>query len=257
MNSVLQQILTTGFVEAQDGTRHLVHSSIPVEEGRYLQGLIRDRRPSVSLEIGCAFGVSSLFICEAMREVGGKQHIIIDPFQNDPAHPWGGIGSANLARAGYGTMVELREALSFECLPRLKSEGLRIDFVFIDGQHTFDYVLVDFFLVDKLLNVGGIVVLDDYTYPSIRKVCRYIAANLPYRCIGPQTTFSAPWRSRLISKFAASIPFSHWSKPELKSPERNLRLPPFGRYVAFEKLAEDSIGDAADCNRRWDTHFEF
>jgi predicted O-methyltransferase YrrM len=35
--------------------------------------------------------------------------------------------------------------------------------------HTFDYVLVDFFLTDKLLRPGGIVVIDDYSLPAIYK----------------------------------------------------------------------------------------
>src|SRR5215813_8547482 len=55
--------------------------NISAEEGRFLQELIRAKRPSKSIEIGCAYGISSLFICEALREVGAKSHTIIDPYQ--------------------------------------------------------------------------------------------------------------------------------------------------------------------------------
>jgi hypothetical protein len=77
-----------------------------------------------------------------------------------------------------------------------------IDFAFIDGARTFDYVLVDFFLIDKLLNPGGIVILNDFSYPSIRSVCRYVLSNLHYKCIGPHSRElreRAAWQ-RLVSR---------------------------------------------------------
>jgi len=33
-----------------------------------------------------------------------------------------------------------------------------VDFAFIDGNHVFEYVLVDFFLIDKLLRPGGAII---------------------------------------------------------------------------------------------------
>ena len=47
-----------------------------------------------------------------------------------------------------------------------------------DGMHTFDYVFIDFFYIDKMLNVGGVAVFDDTHFPSTRKVCRFILRNL-------------------------------------------------------------------------------
>jgi len=46
-----------------------------------------------------------------------------------------------------------------------EAQGERIDFAFIDGAHTFDHVLVDFFYIDRMLNVGGIVAFDDVGFP--------------------------------------------------------------------------------------------
>jgi hypothetical protein len=54
------------------------HSNISEEEGSFIQGIIREARPQVSLEVGCAYGVSSLYICEALCEVNAVRHIIID-----------------------------------------------------------------------------------------------------------------------------------------------------------------------------------
>ena len=106
-----------------------------------------------------------------------------------------------LKRAGFWDMIEFHELPSYLCLPELERRGVKIDFAFIDGNHTFDYVLVDLFLIDKLLNVNGIIVLDDANYASVKKVCRYALTNLPYVVSGPAP--SRTWHPalfRLISK---------------------------------------------------------
>lgn len=171
MNEVLRSILSSGSVATEDGKTRSLHSAISREEGEFLQEMIRSARPQVSLEVGCAYGVSSLYICEALREVNAAKHIIIDPHQHSM---WEGIGLNNLRRAGYLDIVDFNEAFSYEYLSHLTENHVTIDLAFIDGNHMFDYVLVDFFLIDKLLRPGGIVIMDDLSYPSIRSVCRYV-----------------------------------------------------------------------------------
>jgi len=70
-----------------------------------------------------------------------------------------------------------------DALPRLCAEGERFDFVFIDGRHLFDCVLVDFFYVDRLLEVGGYVALDDLWMPAVRKVKSFILRNRSYELV--------------------------------------------------------------------------
>jgi hypothetical protein len=48
-------------------------------------------------------------------------------------------------------VLRFYHAPSDEVLPRLCAQHERFDFAFIDGNHRFDYVLVDFFYIDKLL----------------------------------------------------------------------------------------------------------
>jgi predicted O-methyltransferase YrrM len=191
MDEVLRSILSSKSVVTDDGITRPLHSNISEEEGAFIQDIIRSAQPRVSLEVGCAYGISSLYICEALRQVNAAKHIIIDPGQHfphgkGPFSGWEGIGLANLRRAGYADLIEFHEAPSYQCLARMTEEHAKIDFAFIDGAHTFDYVLVDVFLIDKLLKPGGIVIVDDYRYTSIRSVCQYVLLNLPYRYIGPQ-----------------------------------------------------------------------
>ena len=103
---------------------------------------------------------------------------MIDPQQHGPS--WRGIGLANVLRAGYGHFTRLIEEPSYRALPELERSGQHIDFAFIDGWHTFDFGLVDFFYIDRMLNVGGVVAFDDANWPAIRKLCRFVNTNLSY-----------------------------------------------------------------------------
>jgi hypothetical protein len=163
-------------------------------------------------------------------------------------------------------------------LSRLTEERATIDFAFIDGQHTFDYVLVDFFLIDKLLRPGGIVILDDLSYPSIRSVCRYILTNLRYKCVGPQTQelpelaagrrfvsrvrqngiswlLNAPLRRFLVPAWQ----MFEWRLVAPKSTllDSQLNLPEYSNYVALEKLENDLIGEGHHVTRHWTHHIPF
>jgi predicted O-methyltransferase YrrM len=267
MNEVLRSILSNGCVTSEDGKIRTLESAISQEEGDFIQEMIRSARPRVSLEVGCAYGISSLYICEALREVGAGRHIIMDPYQHSE---WEGIGLANLRRAGYLDIADFHEAPSYQYLSRLAEEALKIDFAFIDGHHVFDYVFVDFFLIDKLLRPGGVVILDDLSWPPVRSVCRYVLANLRYKCIGPQMRelpertawrkvmsgvrqdgmsqlLRAPlrrifrpagrmlmWRvGQLVNAPLRRIPGSTTSLTDSR-----LNLPYYSNYVALQKLAD-------------------
>jgi predicted O-methyltransferase YrrM len=262
VNPVLSAILRDGAVEDANGRRVPLQWNIAAEEGRFLQELIRAERPSKSIEIGCAYGVSSLFICEALREVGAKSHTIIDPYQLTTVTEYSsdgyeGIGLLNLRRAGFEDLITFYPELSYRCLPRLEARQETFDFAFVDGMHTFDYVFTDFFYIDKMLPVGGVIVFDDVYYPSIRKLCRYILTNLPYEAIGPQAKRAPMLRrsARRILATAARVPtFARLIRPELSRTDDSL-----GRigYLAMRKTAIDIIGDSAISTRHWEAHNDF
>ena len=131
-----------------------------------------------TLEIGCAYGISSLFICLSAEGRCNFSHTIIDPFQFSQ---WKGIGVNNLKLAGVQN-YKLVEKKSEFALPELleKGEG-KFDFIFIDGWHTFDHTLVDCFYSTRLLRVGGILVIDDVAYPSVARVVNYLKSILAIR----------------------------------------------------------------------------
>src|ERR1700751_859939 len=130
MSSILEEILRTKTVRAPDGTKIPLDYAITTTEGEKLQQLIIEKRPTVSLEVGLCYGISALFIREAMSKVSGKRHIVIDPSQSSG---WQGIGLRNLRGAGFGSLLDFREQESQVALPQLVAEGTKIDFAFIDG----------------------------------------------------------------------------------------------------------------------------
>jgi predicted O-methyltransferase YrrM len=254
VNAVLKEIVETGYTKTPEGESLRVHSSISTDEGLFLQELIRRFKPTLTLEIGLAFGVSALYICEALEKTSNARHTVIDPHQYlDPwgGNGWKGAGLYNLRQAGYGSMVDFIDLPSYQALPQLELSGQKIDFAFIDGWHTFDYSLIDFFYIDKMLRVDGIVVFDDADWPSIRKVCRYVLMNLSYEVV-PQAsspTFSKwwafSWKVDCLNRILkVGDPFL---KPELIRKDKDLGLQ--GNIVAFRKKSEDA--------RKWDFHREF
>jgi predicted O-methyltransferase YrrM len=256
MNPVLSQIVRTGNMVEADGTQHPVHSNIAPEEVLFLAKIVREAKPRVSLEIGLAYGTSALTILDSVDRRTHEKHICIDPYQNRQPD-WGGRGLHNLERAGFSPFVEFHEARSYEVLPRLLAQGETVDFAFIDGWHTLDYVLVDFFFVDKLLRPGGTVVLDDADSPPIRKLLRYVLANLNYSVV---RTLARPLSFRRRAGNAIGAAFSRLGRaarlqrlvnglfrPEFLDPDEQLGLG--SGCVALRKERND--------RRRWDYHVEF
>ena len=254
MTEVLAEIVRTGRVTKASGEELEVHSQVSPGEGAFLQRLVEEVRPQLSLEVGLAFGVSALYLCDALARVGARRHIVIDPNQEggEWGDSWAGVGLENLKRAGHEELVEFHGEPSFRVLPRLESEGMQLDFAFIDGWHTFDFTLVDFFYVDRMLRPGGVVAIDDAQWPSVRKVIRFALTNRGYRvraCFEPEG--SPPFRRRrwLARLARAAGPLRTLLKPEWVDDDDALGLPPASTCVALEKAADDE--------RAWSFHREF
>lgn len=243
MNKVLSTILDEQKVLDLDGTEHLLHSSIDRREVEFLLSLISRYKITNTLEVGCAMGVSSLAICEGISKNSHESiHTIIDPYQTTD---WKSVGIYNLKRAGFQNFRILEKPSEF-ILPKLAQEEFKIDMAFIDGWHTFDHTLVDFFYINRMLKPGGIVVVDDVCMPSVKKVMRMIHTYPSYRYIGGvKVEYSSKTKvlettkdvlRPLIKLFGNSLSQEFVNASLLKS-DRFLGLN--ASVVAFQKVAED------------------
>lgn len=159
---------------------------------------------------------------------------------------------ANLKRAGYDSMVELVHKTSQAALPQLVDRGLRIDFAFIDGLHTFDHALVDFFYIDQLLRIGGVVIFDDTLFRSIRKLARFVATNRSYSVYGFQSDRPNMLRYRLLGSMSVvGKRLSRILRPELAEPDATFGWAQSSRCIAFKKESDDGRQGLVDGHRQF------
>jgi predicted O-methyltransferase YrrM len=258
MNAVLADILTSQ--QVSDGTtsfplRHPDFPDLPVAvdpgEGALLQRIVDGVRPARSLEIGCAYGVSSLYICEALSRLPAPvsassrhaRHIVVDPFQSTQ---WRGIGIKNIRDAGFASLVDFREERSEVALPRLLDEGVTLDFAFVDGWHTFDQVMVEFYFINRLLRVGGVIAFDDANRRSINRVVRHALTYPAYRVYATEHGESARptvlGRSRRALTRVPAI--SGILRPDFLHKDWDLGI--LGTCVAIQKVADDKRSSGWD-----------
>ena len=141
------------------------------------------------IEIGLAYGSSALAIAEALAAAGSNEarHVIVDAYQKQ----FHGSGWAAIVGAGLAGLCSLVQERSQIVLPRLLDDGFVADAAFVDGSHIFHNVFVDLFYLRELVRPGGLVILDDCSYPSVATAARYFEVNAGWR---PEPM---PWPTRL------------------------------------------------------------
>lgn len=144
----------------------------------WLYDLCVSVQAKATLEIGMAFGYSTLYFLAAIARNGSGRHTAIDPFQSAS---WRGIGlahaQATCSEKVWDSAFQLIEDRSDRVSTDLARSHSTFDVIFIDGGHRFDDVLADFYLYAPLCAVGGHMVFDDIWMHSIQTVAAFIRAN--------------------------------------------------------------------------------
>jgi predicted O-methyltransferase YrrM len=225
MNHILADILARKTV-TDGANEYPLNFNMDKAEGELIMAAFRDTRPDVSIEIGCAYGISALFACIGLSANAKPcTHHILDPFQTAHYH---GIGLRNLAKAGFDRFVQLHEVGSEIMLPQLLDANTRIQAAIIDGWHTFDHTMIDFFYINKMLDVGGIIILDDIQYPAVAAAARHILTYPAYELYA-QSPDPKSWstRTKVRQTLSTALPMlkREWDQPTC---------------MAFRKIAEDT-----------------
>jgi predicted O-methyltransferase YrrM len=157
-------------------------TSIPTTEGECLSKWVAKEKATNTIEVGLAYGFSALHIGEGLllSNVANPKHTVIDAFQAQE-DKYAKVGLNILVKAGLGEIIEFYGEKSEIVLPRLLSEYRKFDFAFIDGCHLFDCVFLDLFYLGQLVKKGGIIFLDDYDKPAIRKAATFFVKNLDWK----------------------------------------------------------------------------
>lgn len=152
----------------------------------------------VIVEIGCAAGRSTICLGGGSR-VGNKVRVYaVDPFNGGGGTPdptWWNMKDEGTPdkkyyvnqHVSFGPFWENVKKFSLEDiihpivdyseLAVKKYLGDPIEFLVIDGDHRYNYVKLDVELWSPFLVSGGIIALDDYTYPGVSRVRKEIISD--------------------------------------------------------------------------------
>jgi predicted O-methyltransferase YrrM len=155
-------------------------TKISISQGLWLYNFCIDHKVLRTLEVGLAYGFSTLYFIALLAKHRDGHHTAVDPYANKD---WRGIGLAKVAPAieklglDPAQRFEFFEERSDHAAIDLHRRGSRFDLIFVDGNHRFDDVLVDFYLYDPLCRAGGFIVFDDMWMSSVRSVASFISSN--------------------------------------------------------------------------------
>lgn len=161
-----------------DGKKHSIDPAIGISpaEGMWIYELCRQIKPQATLEIGLAYGFSTLCFLAALTANSRGHHTSIDPYQTKRPGRWAGIGLAH----GMGLGAErfrFIEKRSFTALSHLADSSECFNIIFVDGRHFFDVVVTEFTLSAELCSMGGYIILDDMWLPAIQRAVAFLRKN--------------------------------------------------------------------------------
>jgi predicted O-methyltransferase YrrM len=242
MNELLLKACETRSFTNSKGQLIKMDSETPAGQCVFLQQVIRENKVKTSIEIGMAYGTSTLAIAEGIDKNGGTSCVVIDPYENSY---WKGHGLELLKVGGYGHMIDFYEQPSYSVLPKFLEEGRKFDFAYIDSTKLMDWITVDFFYLDKLMDAGGIIVFDDVSYVSIKKLIRYLA-QLPHyevAAVYPKNKILPSVRKLILKNFVPGFLL----KEDLRVTDHKLGIN--AHCVALRKIGHDT--------RNYDWHVPF
>lgn len=144
--------------------------SLSPAAGEMLRALIYNIAPHYVMEIGSLMGISTVWIASALQELEQGQLQTIDLFEDLPPNHFCSSWLRNpleyirqqLTKADLNQFVELYRGDSKIIAPQIaeKMNG-KIDFLFIDGDHTPQGCYLDFMLMEKFVSTGGYILFHD------------------------------------------------------------------------------------------------
>jgi predicted O-methyltransferase YrrM len=155
------------------------NSGINPEEAKKLIEVINLKKPINTLEIGLAMGSSAVCFLETKKQfTNSRMHYAIDPNQ---FKDYDGAGVKIINDHNLSINFKLLEGKTHDVFHYFFEKNIVLDMAFIDGWHTFDYTLIDFFFIDQILRPGGVIAFHDMYALSKIKVLKYILTHRDYR----------------------------------------------------------------------------
>ena len=132
------------------------HTQTHVQELKLLQKYSEGKK--LALEIGSYMGVSAVAIAKKLAPEGNLY--CVDPYvpKGNKINPCLKIFNREIRRNRVTNKVTLIQGYSFEVKNEIPPQ---LDFIFIDGDHTYQGIQKDWELVKEKLSIGGVACLHD------------------------------------------------------------------------------------------------
>ena len=161
------------------GGHRQVVANIDRDNCNALYDLVVREQPETVVEIGMAYGISTLVILSALSQNEHGKIISIDPYFGWPTGME--VAKHQISMAGFADMHTHLQEPSQIALPRLwQQQDFQTQFVYIDGYHNVEYVMTDCFYADKLLPAGGIMGFNDCGWRAVFKVLKFLQRHRKY-----------------------------------------------------------------------------
>jgi predicted O-methyltransferase YrrM len=148
-------------------------TSIAPVWGGFLMRTVRELSPRSCLELGTGFGFSAAYQAAALELNGTGTLTTVERDEG-----LGEIAKEGLSRLGLDRRVEFRLGSIDDSLSDVLEDADRIDYAFLDADHSESATLAHFATLLPHLRGGSIVVLDDINWSDgMRQAWRSIARN--------------------------------------------------------------------------------
>lgn len=166
-------------------------------------------------KIGAEIGVAGGYLSEAMFKSIPNLHLYcIDFWQPYHGNPWSGSSGRNdnnyqeaKKRLTKYNATLIRD-MSMNAVKRFENDSL--DFVYIDSNHSFDYVMEDLIEWSKKVRSGGIVSGDDYY--DFRKAGVIAAVDTYTKAHGIKLNLTDPKSEKIRDREGFEQPSYWWIK---------------------------------------------
>ena len=147
----------------------------PSSEGDLIFSLITENGFKSCLELGFYTGSTALYIAAAIAPRDGRLiSICIDDEEIIER------GKDLLRSQGYEGLHKVICKNSNIVVPELYVADERFDFVFVDGWKTFDHLVSELYMINHMLEHGGVIAFDDSHMPSVRKAIKFLQSYYGY-----------------------------------------------------------------------------
>jgi hypothetical protein len=132
-------------------------------KGRILTTIVQFTRSDRCLELGTAYGMSALFILEALRARGTDAHLTTLEGGELPFSL-----SSKILRDRYGNRVSCEFGWTQQALVKIARSVEALDFLFHDAGHSREDYVRDFHTLLPVLAPGAVVLIDDIRWEDSR-----------------------------------------------------------------------------------------